>query len=92
MGIGGGLAAHGAQAEALAFIEARGFQLAIVPDQAFGLALLDEEFAVFGPLERLADEAFHPGAAEIFGLERGNGGNGAHGDYLCMGSVGSQDR
>ena len=65
MGIGGGLAPHRAQAEALGFIEARGSELAVVPDEAFGLALLDEEFAVLGALQRVGDDGLRLRTAEI---------------------------
>jgi len=92
MGIGGGFAAHGAQAEALGFIEACRFQLAVVPDQAFGLALLDEKLAVLGALQRICDEGFGLRAAEVGGVEERNGGAGAHGGHLWIRSVSAQDR
>ena len=56
MGIGRCLAPDGAQAEALGFIEARRAELAVVPDEAFGLPFLDEEFAVLCILQRIGDD------------------------------------
>jgi hypothetical protein len=65
MGIGCRLAADGAQAKALAIVAGGGFQLAIVEDKAFALALLDEEFTVIGAEQRLLREARGLGKGEI---------------------------
>ena len=87
MGIGRRLALDRAQAEALRFVEAGGFELAVVPDEAFGLPLLDEELAVLGTLERVGDDGLRRGTAEIGGIEERDGGAGRHGVHLWIGKL-----
>ena len=56
MGIGGGLAGDGAQAEAFTLVESGGAQAAIVKDEGFGLGMLDKELAVIGTFEGFGDK------------------------------------
>ncbi len=78
MGIGGGFAAHGAKAEALAVVAGGGLQLAVVEDEAFALALLDEKLAVIGFGQRLLGVAAGLVEGQVAdGIERGHGENPA---------------
>src|SRR5262249_17772574 len=57
MGVAGGLASYGAQAETLGRVEAGTLELAVVPAEGLGLAVFEEQLAVVGPLEGVADNA-----------------------------------
>ena len=56
----GDLTRHRPQAEALGGIEAGALQMPIVEDEAFGLAVFQEQLAVVGLRQRLADDAVEP--------------------------------
>jgi len=64
VGIAGGLAGDGTQAEALAGVKAGALQPAIVVDQAFRLPILQEQLAVIGAVQGVVDDALGPGAVE----------------------------
>ena len=56
-------ASHGAQPEPLVGVEAAGFQPAVVEDKGFAFAILDEELAVIGAVNRV----FHDRANRVLG-------------------------
>ena len=56
----GDLARHRPQAEALGGIEAGALQMPVVEDEAFGLSVFQEQLAVVGLRQRLADDAVEP--------------------------------
>jgi hypothetical protein len=69
MGIAGGFPRHRPQAKALAGVESRRFQPAIVKGERFGLAVFQVQFPVIGPFQRLIHGLLdpppvHAGAAE----------------------------
>ena len=57
MGIGGGFAFDGAQAEALRGVKTRRFQPPIVETQHFRLAVFEEQFAILGTFQRVTQNA-----------------------------------
>jgi hypothetical protein len=74
--IAGGLAAHGAQAETLGGVEARGLETAVVEDQGLGAAALEEELAVVGARHGVAQAG--QGGVPIEELVEGAEGSGGH--------------
>ena len=75
MGVAGGFARHRAQAETLVGAEIRGLQPPVVEHQRFALAVLDEQFAVVGPFDRIGHDGLEPflGDVELLGEGLGHG-------------------
>ena len=65
MGVARGLAGHGAQAEALGRVEARGPDAAVIERDHLALAVFQEQLAVIGAGQRPLQDAFRPRAVEI---------------------------
>ena len=57
MGVAGGLAGHGAQAEAAAGVVIGALQPAVVEDEALRLPVFEKELAVVGALESAGEHA-----------------------------------
>ncbi len=55
MGKGRGFVGNRTQAKTLGGIEIRTAQASVIPDKAFGLAIFQEQFPVFGGTQRVID-------------------------------------
>src|SRR3546814_16259212 len=95
MGVAGLLAGDGAQAKALAGVEAGRLQPAVIEAEALRLAVFQEKLAVIGAMQGIADQpveagALHFGPGEKQGLGKGRGGYGHIVRY--KGRVGKRSR
>jgi hypothetical protein len=86
VGVAGGLAGHHAQAESFGGVIGRRFQPAVVIEEALALRALDEQLAVVGALERLAQQLAGPLGVDAGGFEDGGG----RGDRVHAGKIGSR--
>src|SRR3546814_19883100 len=76
MGIARRLARDRAQAEALGGVEAGALHLPVVPAQAFGLPVLEKQFAVVGAGEAVLHQPVDPRAVQAGAVEEENVGKG----------------
>src|SRR5580704_3045335 len=60
MRIAGGFARYGPQAEALRGVVGGRFQPSVIESKALGLAVLEEQLAIIGPMKCLVDKALDP--------------------------------
>src|SRR5690606_23257319 len=92
MGVAGGLAGDRAQSEALARVEARALQSAVVVAERFRLAVFEEQLSVVGALQRLADAGLDAAPVKAGAREEQVVGQGEVGHEriplcLCPGSA-----
>src|SRR5216683_2413251 len=60
MGIAGGFARYGPKSKALGRIVSCRLQPAVIESKALGLAVLEEQLAIVGPMKGLVDKALDP--------------------------------
>ena len=84
--VAGGFAGDGAQPEALGGIEAGALQPAVVEDQAFGLAVFQEQLPVVGAVQGLRDDGLDAPLVKAGAGEEQlvGGGKVAHGGVLLQ--------
>ena len=70
VGVARRLAGQRAQAEALALVEGRALQPAVVENQAFGLGVFQEQFAIVRAVQRVRSKAVHPRAVHAGAVEK----------------------
>src|SRR3546814_16237007 len=85
MGVAGLLAGDGAQAKALAGVEAGRLQPAVIEAEALRLAVFQEKLAVIGAMQGIADQPVEAGAIQSGPGEKQVLGNGSGGTGSIQG-------
>ena len=88
VGVAGGLAGDGAQAEPLGGVEAGALEPTVVEDQPLRLAIFEEQLALVGAVERVGDGALDGVAPQAGALEEQFIGDGevGHGGSSLLGA------